>query len=93
MKGVVSVGRGKPTLPLLRRCHLALARTKEGIGELTIENRIDGSHLHEWRTGVEEVLPALRLGALLVPVYDSLVRNTILIVQNLFERSMMRPRA
>lgn len=43
------------------------------------------TYLHEGLRSVEEVLPTLRLGAFLVPVDDRLVRDTILVVQNLLQ--------
>ena len=44
------------------------------------------TNLDEGLRSLEEVLSALRLRALLVPVYDGLIRNTVLVVQNLRNR-------
>lgn len=41
------------------------------------------TYLDEGFGALQEMLLALGLGALLVPVYDGLVRNTVLIIQNL----------
>ena len=46
----------------------------------------DDTHLDERLGRLEEVLPALRLRALLVPIDDRLVRDTVLVVQNLVGR-------
>ena len=41
------------------------------------------TYLDERLGSLQDVLPALGLRALLVPVYDRLIRDTILVVQNL----------
>ena len=45
--------------------------------------RVKMLYLHQRRGRVDEVLLPLRLGTLLVPVYDSLIGDAVLIVQNL----------
>ena len=42
-----------------------------------------GAYLDKRFGRLQEVLTALRLGALLVPVDDSLVRDTVLVIQHL----------
>lgn len=40
-------------------------------------------HLHESFSTLQEVLTALRFGTFLEPVDDSLIRNTVFVIQNL----------
>ena len=47
-------------------------------------------YLDQCLGSVQEMLPALGLRALLVPINDSLIRYTILIVQNLWPRVQLR---
>lgn len=41
------------------------------------------THLDQWLRRLEEMLLSVALGAFLEPVYDSLIRNTVFVVQNL----------
>lgn len=43
----------------------------------------EGTHLNHSLSHLEEVLLAIRLGTLLMPINDSLVRDDIVVVQNL----------
>ena len=40
------------------------------------------THLDQWFGALEEMLASLRLRAFLVPVDDSLIRDTVLVVQH-----------
>lgn len=41
------------------------------------------THLNQWLGRLEEMLLSVALGAFLEPVYDSLIRNTVFVVQHL----------
>lgn len=43
----------------------------------------NATYLDECLGGLEEVLPSIGLGTLLEPIYNCLIRNTILVIQNL----------
>lgn len=48
-----------------------------------MKNAILRAHLDERFCALEEMLSTIWLGSLLVPVYNSLVGDTVLVIQNL----------
>lgn len=62
---------------LLEELHTQL-KSREKLG-----CRMAMTYLDKRLGGLEEVLPSLGLRALLVPVYDGLIRDTVFVVQNL----------
>jgi hypothetical protein len=53
-------------------------------------SRKNQTYLDERLGALEEMLPALGFGAFLMPIYNSLIGNTILVIQNLHK--VLRPR-
>jgi hypothetical protein len=74
-------------IPLLR-CRPVPVRTRvQPFGSGKNETRLEKIYLDKGFSTFEEMLSTIGLRPLLVPIYDGLSRDTILIIQNLHEDS------